>query len=84
MKHTTRKMAGQLETDCQNYSEKELADIIYDKLSNEIIPLYYSKETDDSWFQFMIESIKTYFEYFTSDRMAEDYYDNFYQKYQSK
>jgi starch phosphorylase len=61
-----------------DFTEKELADIIYDKLSNEIIPLYYSKESNELWYNYMIESIKTYFEYFTSNRMAEDYYENFY------
>jgi starch phosphorylase len=61
-----------------NYSEKKLADIIYDRIINDIVPLYFSKESNELWYNYMIESIKTYFRYFTSDRMVKDYYENFY------
>ncbi len=71
-------------TEYTNYELQDAADSqsIYNVLENEIIPLYYAKDTSTSlntkWIKKMKESIKTVGGVYNTGRMIVDYLDRLY------
>jgi starch phosphorylase len=51
-------------------------DGLYNVLTNEVIPTYY--ENRDKWIEIMANSIKDTKDFFSVDRMLEEYYDRLY------
>lgn len=70
------------EHDVNNLSDKELSNIVYDKLETEIIPLYFAREifVGKSWYDYMINSISTVLSHYSSHRMLNDYITMYYEK----
>lgn len=69
--------------DNQEYQDKLDAATIYSMLENEIIPLYYAKNSkgySPEWIMYMKNSIAKIAPEFTTKRMLEDYYAKFYNK----
>ena len=58
------------------------AEILYDILENEIIPLYYVERSGDNlpveWIAHMKESMRTLGPQFSMRRMVKEYYDGLY------
>lgn len=83
-----RKNAGWALTDKityenQDYQDKLDAITIYNILEDEIIPLYYAKNTkgySPEWIQFIKNSIAQITPNYTTKRMMDDYFDRFYMK----
>ena len=64
-------------------SENNSADCMYDILENQIIPLYYSKQSqgiNEDWATMMRNSIELILKDFSSERMLKDYLDTIYTK----
>lgn len=61
-------------------SEEEIVSIIYQKISNEIIPMYNSHVlgTDGRWFEIMKQSFLTSLNQFGAERMLDDYVNKLY------
>ena len=82
------KNAGWALTDKRTYQNQEYQDkldaiTIYNMLENEIIPLYFAKNTkgySPEWLQYIKNSIAQITPKFTTKRMMDDYFDRFYQK----
>ncbi|MDD4770194.1 MAG: alpha-glucan family phosphorylase [Bacteroidales bacterium] len=69
--------------DEQNYQDQLDAATIYGMLENEIIPLYYAKNSkgySPEWVLFMKNSIAKIAPRFTTKRMLDDYISKFYKK----
>jgi starch phosphorylase len=67
-------------TDAQ---DSEDAESLYNTLENEIIPLYYDRNSGDmshGWVARMIESMKTNIPQFSTRRMVKEYVEKFYTK----
>ncbi|MBR1631127.1 MAG: alpha-glucan family phosphorylase, partial [Paludibacteraceae bacterium] len=67
----------------QNYQDQLDAATIYSMLENEIIPLYYAKNSrgySPEWIQYIKNSISKITPRFTTKRMMDDYFDRFYNK----
>ncbi len=67
----------------QEYQDKLDAVTIYNTLENEIIPLYYAKNTkgySPEWIQVIKNSIAEITPHYTTKRMMDDYFDRFYNK----
>lgn len=65
----------------QNYQDELDAEMIYNILETEIIPLYYQKDkqgTPVQWVQIIKENLSAIAPDFTTQRMMKDYYENFY------
>ncbi|MHB9056183.1 MAG: alpha-glucan family phosphorylase [Paludibacteraceae bacterium] len=83
-----RKNAGWAITDKityenQDYQDKLDAITIYNILEDEIIPLYFAKNTkgySPEWVQFIKNSIAQITPNYTTKRMMDDYFDRFYVK----
>jgi starch phosphorylase len=82
------KGAGWALTDKRTYENQEHQDqldaaTIYNMLENEIIPLYYARNTkgfSTEWIQYIKNSIAQITPRFTTKRMIDDYIDKFYNK----
>jgi glycogen phosphorylase len=82
------KGAGWALTEKRTYENQEHQDqldaaTIYSMLENEIIPLYYAKNTKGyslEWIQFIKNSLAQITPRFTTKRMIDDYLDKFYYK----
>lgn len=82
------KGAGWALTDKRTYEDNEHQDqldaaTIYSMLENEIIPLYFAKNTKGyatEWIQYIKNSIAQITPRFTTKRMLDDYLDKFYYK----
>ncbi len=82
------KGAGWALTEKKTYENTEHQDqldavTIYSMLENEIIPLYYAKNTkgySPEWIQYIKNSIAKINPRFTTKRMMDDYVEKFYQK----
>lgn len=82
------KNAGWALTDKRTYQNQEYQDkldaiTIYNMLEDEIIPLYFAKNTkgySPEWIQFIKNSIAQITPKFTTKRMMDDYFDRFYEK----
>lgn len=83
-----RKGAGWALTDKRTYENQEYQDkldavTIYNTLENEIIPLYFAKNTkgfSPEWVQTIKNSIAQITPHYTTKRMMDDYFDRFYNK----
>jgi len=83
-----REGAGWALTDKRTYSNQDFQDqldatTIYSMLENEIIPLYYAKNSkgySPEWIQYIKNSIAQIAPYYTTKRMFDDYIDRFYSK----
>lgn len=83
-----RKNAGWALTDKRTYDNQEFQDkldavTIYSMLENEIVPLYYAKNTkgySPEWIQYIKNSIAQITPIYTTKRMMDDYFDRFYVK----
>ena len=67
----------------QGYQDQLDAATIYTMLENEIIPLYYAKNSkgySPEWIQTIKNSLTQITPRFTTKRMMDDYYDRFYTK----
>lgn len=67
----------------QAQQDKLDAATIYSMLENEIIPLYFAKNSRDyspEWIQYVKRSIATIAPHYTMSRMIRDYIDRFYSK----
>ena len=67
----------------QGYQDQLDAATIYTMLENEIIPLYYAKNSkgySPEWIQTIKNSITQITPRFTTKRMMDDYFDRFYNK----
>ncbi len=67
----------------QEYQDQLDAVTIYNTLENEIIPLYFAKNTkgfSPEWIQFIKNSIAKITPTYTTKRMMDDYFDRFYNK----
>ena len=67
----------------QQYQDQLDAATIYSILENEIIPLYYAKNSkgySPEWIMFIKNSIAKIAPHFTTKRMLDDYIDRFYTK----
>ena len=86
------KGAGWALTEKRTYENQEFQDqldaaTIYSMLENEIIPLYYAKNSkgySPEWVQFIKNSIAQITPRFTTKRMIDDYIDRFYTKLASR
>ena len=86
------KGAGWALTEKRTYENQEFQDqldaaTIYSMLENEIIPLYYAKNSkgySPDWVQFIKNSIAQITPRFTTKRMIDDYIDRFYTKLASR
>lgn len=82
------KGAGWALTEKRTYENQEFQDqldaaTIYSMLENEIIPLYYAKNTkgySPEWIQYIKNSIAQITPRFTTKRMIDDYIEKFYSK----
>lgn len=80
--------AGWALTDKRTYTDQGLQDkldaaTIYSMLENEIVPLYYAKNSkgySPEWVQYIKRSIAKIAPHFTMTRMINDYIDRFYLK----
>jgi starch phosphorylase len=66
--------------DVQDHAD---AQDLYNKLENEIIPLYYNRDPKDiplGWIERMKESIKTVTPHFSTRRMVKEYVERLYLK----
>ena len=80
--------AGWALTDKRTYTDQSQQDkldaaTIYSMLENEIIPLYFAKNSkgySPEWVQYIKRSIGDIAPHFTMTRMIEDYIDRFYNK----
>lgn len=80
--------AGWALTDKQTYENQAYQDhldaaTIYSMLENEIIPLYYAKNSkgySPEWIQMIKNSLTKITPRYTTKRMMDDYYDRFYNK----
>ncbi|MFV0470832.1 MAG: alpha-glucan family phosphorylase [Paludibacteraceae bacterium] len=71
----------------QEYQDKLDAITIYNMLENEIIPLYFAKNTkgfSPEWIQFIKNTIALITPKFTTKRMMDDYFDRFYTKLEKR
>ena len=83
-----RKNAGWALTDKRTYENQEYQDkldaiTIYNTLEDEIIPLYFAKNTkgySPEWIQFIKNNIAQITPNYTTKRMMDDYFDRFYMK----
>ncbi|MCQ2310647.1 MAG: alpha-glucan family phosphorylase [Paludibacteraceae bacterium] len=83
-----RKGAGWALTDKRTYENQAHQDqldaaTIYTMLENEIIPLYYAKNSkgySPDWIQTIKNSITQITPFYTTKRMMDDYFDRFYNK----
>lgn len=83
-----RKGAGWALTDKRTYENQEYQDkldavTIYNTLENEIIPLYFAKNTkgfSPEWVQTIKNSIAQITPHYTTKRMMDDYFEKFYNK----
>ena len=69
--------------DNQDYQDQLDAATIYSMLENEIVPLYYAKNSkgySPEWIQYIKNSIAQIAPHYTTKRMFEDYIDRFYSK----
>lgn len=67
----------------QDYQDQLDAATIYSMLENEIVPLYYAKNTkgySPEWIQYIKNSIAQITPRFTTKRMMDDYVNKFYNK----
>lgn len=86
------KGAGWALTEKRTYENQEHQDqldaaTIYSMLENEIVPLYYAKNTkgiSPEWIQFIKNSISQITPRFTTKRMLDDYVEKFYSKLSSR
>ena len=73
--------------DNQDYQDQLDASTIYSMLENEIIPLYYAKNSkgySPLWIQHIKNSIAQIAPHYTTKRMFEDYIERFYNKLSSR
>lgn len=73
--------------DNQDYQDQLDAATIYSMLENEIIPLYYAKNSkgySPEWIQYIKNSIAQIAPHYTTKRMLEDYINKFYSKLASR
>jgi len=83
-----REGAGWALTDKRTYDNQDFQDeldatTIYSMLENEVIPLYYAKNSkgySPEWIQYIKNSIAQIAPYYTTKRMFDDYIDRFYSK----
>ncbi len=83
-----RKNAGWALTDKRTYENQDYQDkldaiTIYNTLEDEIVPLYFAKNTkgySPEWIQFIKNSIAQITPNYTTKRMMDDYFDRFYVK----
>ncbi|HNX11758.1 MAG TPA: alpha-glucan family phosphorylase [Paludibacteraceae bacterium] len=83
-----RKNAGWALTEKRTFQNQEFQDkldaiTIYNILENEIIPLYFAKNTkgySPEWIQYIKNSIAQITPCFTTKRMMDDYFERFYNK----
>ena len=83
-----RKGAGWALTDKRTYENQEYQDkldalTIYNTFENDIIPLYFAKNTkgfSPEWVQTIKNSIAQITPHYTTKRMMDDYFDRFYEK----
>ncbi len=83
-----REGAGWALTDKRTYENQEFQDeldavTIYNTLENEIIPMYFAKNTkgySPEWIQVIKNSISQIAPHYTTKRMMDDYFDRFYNK----
>lgn len=83
-----REGAGWALTDKRTYDNQEYQDqldaaTIYSMFENEIIPLYYAKNSkgySPEWIQYIKNSIAQIAPHYTTKRMFDDYVDKFYSK----
>lgn len=69
--------------DNQAYQDELDASTIYSLLENEIVPLYYAHNSNGyshEWVQYIKKSIAEIAPHFTTKRMMDDYFANFYEK----
>ncbi len=67
----------------QGYQDQLDAATIYNMLENEIVPLYYDKDTNGiskDWIKVVKNSIATIAPHYTMKRQLDDYYSKFYHK----
>jgi len=87
-----REGAGWALTDKRTYSNQDFQDqldatTIYSMLENEIIPLYYAKNSkgySPEWIQYIKNSIAQIAPNYTTKRMFDDYISKFYSKLASR
>ncbi|MDR0546158.1 MAG: alpha-glucan family phosphorylase [Dysgonamonadaceae bacterium] len=83
-----RKGAGWALTEKRTYENQQFQDqldaaTIYSMLENEVIPLYYAKNSkgySPEWIQYVKNSIAQIAPHYTTKRMFEDYINRFYTK----
>ncbi|HBJ76857.1 MAG TPA: DUF3417 domain-containing protein, partial [Porphyromonadaceae bacterium] len=83
-----REGAGWALTEKRTYDEQRYQDqldvaTIYSLLENEIIPLYYAKNSkgySPEWIQYIKNSLASIAPHYTMKRMITDYIDKFYSK----
>jgi len=83
-----RKGAGWALTDKRTYENQAHQDAldaatIYTMLENEIIPLYYAKNSNGyspEWIKYIKNSMTQITPFYTTKRMMDDYFDRFYNK----
>lgn len=69
--------------DNQSYQDELDASTIYSLLENEIVPLYYAQNSQgysEEWIQYIKKSMAEIAPRFTTKRMMDDYFDQFYNK----
>lgn len=69
--------------DNQEYQDKLDATTLYSMLENEIIPLYYARNSNGyshEWIQYIKKSMAVIAPMCTTKRMMDDYFDRFYNK----
>jgi starch phosphorylase len=69
--------------DNQEYQDQLDAATIYSMLENEVIPLYYAKNSkgySPEWIQYIKNSIAQIAPHYTTKRMIDDYIERFYSK----
>ena len=87
-----REGAGWALTEKRTYDNQQFQDqldaaTIYSMLENEIIPLYYAKNSkgySPEWIQYIKNSITQIAPHYTTKRMFDDYVDRFYNKLDSR
>ncbi len=73
--------------DNQEYQDQLDAATIYSMLENDVIPLYYAKNSkgySPEWIQYIKNSIAQIAPHYTTKRMFDDYIDKFYSKLASR
>ena len=69
--------------DNQEYQDELDATTIYSMLENEIVPLYYARNSNGyshEWVQYIKKSMAVIAPWCTTKRMMDDYFDRFYNK----